>query len=97
LYDYSLTVETSLFNTGTDVSGHNLGTVNPGAVYRHWVSVKTNYEGGFLALGMARIPDIRLAALGILCNYQPVRYSAPYSAQASNRLVVLELGTVGGG
>jgi hypothetical protein len=97
LSEYNLIVATSLFNIGTDVSGHNLGLVNPGAVYRHWVSVKTNYEGGFFALGMTRIPDIRLAALGILCNYQPVRYSALYSAQASNRLVVLQLGTVGGG
>ena len=97
LSDYNLVVATGLFNIGTDVSGNNLGLVNPGALYRHWVSVKTNYEGGFLALGMTRIPDIRLAALGILCNYQPVRYSALYSAQASNRLVVLQLGTVGGG
>ena len=97
LQDYNLIVATALFGVGTDVSGNNLGLVNPGALYRHWVSVKTNYEGGFLALGMTRIPDIRLAALGILCNYQPVRYSALYSAQASNRLVVLQLGTVGGG
>jgi len=97
LSDYNLIVATALFNTGTDVSGNHLGIVNPGALYRHWVSVKTNYEGGFLALGMTRIPDIRLAALGILCNYQPMRYSALYSARASNRLVVLQLGTVGGG
>jgi hypothetical protein len=100
LKDYNLVVATSLFNTANDVSGHNLGIVNPGAVYKHWTTnikgVKT-YEGGFFALGMTRIPDIRLTALGILCNYQPVRYSSPYSAQTSNRLVVLELGTVGGG
>jgi hypothetical protein len=93
-----LTVTTNLFNTTFDGSPNN-----PGAVYRHhWttningVNV-TNYQGGFFALGMTRIPDIRLAALGILCNYQPVRYSSLYTAKGSNRLVVLQLGIVGGG
>jgi hypothetical protein len=95
---YNLTVTTNLFNTTFDGSPNN-----PGAVYRHhWttningVNV-TNYQGGFFALGMTRIPDIRLAALGILCNYQPVRYSSLYTAKGSNRLVVLQLGIVGGG
>jgi len=101
LNDYNLVVATGIFNMANDVSGHNLGLVNAGAVYRHWTSnvngVKSNFKGGFFALGMTRIPDIRLTALGILCNYQPVRYSSLYSAQASNRLVVLQLGTVGGG
>jgi hypothetical protein len=93
---YNLVVSTYLFNTT-----FNGGQYNPGAVYRHWTThvngVYGNFQGGFFALGMARIPDIRLTALGILCNYQPVRYSALYSAHASNRLVVLQLGTVGGG
>jgi len=89
---YNLVVSTYLFNTT-----FNGGQYDPGAVYRHWVSVKTNYEGGFLALGMARIPDIRLAALGILCNYEPIKYSSVYSAAASNRVVVLQLGVIGGG
>jgi len=57
----------------------------------------TNYQGGFFALGMARIPDIRLAALGILCDYQPTKYASLFTAEGSNRLVVLQLGTVGGG
>ncbi|MGD0644240.1 MAG: hypothetical protein ABSA75_04980 [Candidatus Bathyarchaeia archaeon] len=95
---YNLTVTTYLFNT--TFGG---GQYNPGALYRHhWttningVNV-TNYQGGFLALGMTRIPDIRLTALGILCDYQPTRYSSLYTASGSNRLVVLQLGTVGGG
>jgi hypothetical protein len=95
---YNLTVTTYLFNTTFDGSQYN-----PGAVYRHhWttningVNV-TNYQGGFFALGMTRIPDIRLAALGILSDYQPVRYSSLYTAEGSNRLVVLQLGIVGGG
>jgi hypothetical protein len=91
---YNLTTTTFLFNTTFD------GTPwNPGAVYRHhWtVNGSTNYQGGFFALGMTRIPDIRLAALGILCDYQPVRYSSLYTAAGSNRLVVLQLGLAGGG
>ncbi|HMK94999.1 MAG TPA: hypothetical protein VK536_06305 [Candidatus Limnocylindrales bacterium] len=91
---YNLAVATYLFNTT-----FNGGQYNPGAIYRHLSKSGsvTNYQGGFFALGMDRIPDIRLVALGILCGYQPVRYGALYSAQSSNRLVVLQLGTVGGG
>jgi hypothetical protein len=87
-----------MFNTTFDGSAYN-----PGAVYRHYVTTNingvnvTNYQGGFFALGMTRIPDIRLTALGILCDYQPTRYSSLYTASGSNRLVVLQLGTVGGG
>jgi hypothetical protein len=87
---YNLVVTTYLFNT--TFGG---GSYNPGAVYEHLVG--TNYQGGFFALGMDRIPDIRLAALGILCDYQPTRYGSLYTAAGSNRLVVLQLGTVGSG
>jgi hypothetical protein len=94
LGQYDLVAATNLFSTAND------GGYNPGAVYRHWTKevngVKSDYQGGFFALGMARIPDIRLAALGILCDYQPVRYSAAYAASGSNRVVVLQLGIVGG-
>ena len=92
--DYNLTATTFLFNTTFDGSPWN-----PGAVYRHhWTaSGSTNYQGGFYALGMTRIPDIRLTALGILCDYQPARYSSLYTAAGSNRLVVLQLGLAGGG
>jgi hypothetical protein len=91
---YNLTVTTYLFNT--TFGG---GQYNPGAVYRHhWTTNGiTNYQGGFVALGMTRIPDIRLAALGILCDYQPARFGSLYSASGSNRLVVLQLGIVGSG
>jgi uncharacterized protein (UPF0333 family) len=97
--EYNLDVTTYLFDNAT-VNGV---LYNPGAVFRHYVTTNvngvevTNYEGGFFALGMTRIPDIRLAALGILCNYQPARYGSLYTAAGSNRLVVLQLGTVGGG
>ena len=92
---YNLVVSTYLFNT----TFNGASQYNPGAVYRHFTSSNgvTNYHGGFFALGMDRIPDIRLAALGVLCNYQPIKYSSVYSAAASNRVVVLQLGVVGGG
>ena len=83
---YDLKVTESLFT---------ITSPNPGAIYEHLDG--TNYQGGFFALGMDRIPDIRLAALGILCDYQPARYGSLFTAAGSNRLVVLQLGTVGGG
>jgi hypothetical protein len=84
---FNLVVADSLFSTTSPY--------NPGAVFEHLAG--KNYQGGFFALGMDRIPDIRLAALGILCDYQPTRYGSLYTAAGSNRLVVLQLGTVGGG
>jgi hypothetical protein len=62
----------------------------PGAVYRDAVS------GGFLALGLARTPDVRLTALGLLTDYSPRIHPAEYTASGTSRLVVLQLGVVGG-
>ena len=90
LSTYHLAVTTYVFNT--------VGTSNPGAVYRHTVTVngKTQYQGGFYALGLTRTPDIRLTALGLLCDYQPRIYSSDYTSYDTSRLVVLQLGLVGG-
>jgi hypothetical protein len=62
----------------------------PGALYRHVGS------GAFLALGLARTPDIRLTALGLLCGYRPRLFPSQYGASGTSRLVVLQLGQVGG-
>lgn len=62
----------------------------PGAFYRHVGS------GAFLALGLARTPDIRLTALGLLCGYKPRLFPSQYGATGTSRLVVLQLGQVGG-
>ncbi len=75
------------------VSSHILeqvGTWIAGAVFRHAVS------GAFLALGLTRTPDIRLTALGLLCDYKPRLYRSDYTAFGTSRLVVLQLGIVGG-
>jgi hypothetical protein len=79
---YNLTVTASLFDT---VSGYRAG-----AVYRNAVS------GGFLALGLTRTPDIRLTALGLLSDFKPRLYNSEYTANGTSRLVVLQLGLVGG-
>ncbi len=89
---YNLTVSTYVFSTTSD------GNWNPGAVYRHhWTANGvTNYTGGFYALGATRIPDIRLTALGLLCEYNPQLYGSGYTVAGTSRLVVLQLGLVGG-
>jgi len=61
-----------------------------GAVYKQAVS------GSFLALGLTRTPDIRLTALGLLSYYKPRLYRSEYTASGTSRLVVLQLGQVGG-
>jgi hypothetical protein len=92
---YDLNVTTYVLNPTTDSGGH---LWNPGAVYRHVVfngGIK-NFQGGFFALGLTRIPDIRLTALGLLCDYKPQLYGSGYTAADTSRLVVLQLGIVGG-
>ncbi len=68
----------------------------PGAVYRHVSSGATDITGTFLALGLTRTPDIRLTALGLLSYYNPRLYRSEYTANGTSRLVILQLGLVGG-
>jgi hypothetical protein len=68
----------------------------PGAVYRHIADGDNNVTGSLFALGLTRTPDIRLTALGILCAFKPRLYRSEYTASGTARLVVLQLGQVGG-
>jgi hypothetical protein len=88
--DYNLDVTTYVFNQA--------GSSIPAAVYRHTVTVggTTQYQGGFYAIGITRTPDIRLTALGLLADYNPRLYRSQYTANGTSRLVVLQLGLVGG-
>jgi hypothetical protein len=61
-----------------------------GAVYRQATS------GVFLALGLTRTPDIRLTALGLLDYYKPRLYRSDYTSTGTSKLVVLQLGPMGG-
>jgi hypothetical protein len=79
---YHLTVTTYIFSQKSNWL--------PGAVYRHAPS------GGFLALGLARTPDIRLTALGLLCDFKPRIYRSEYTVAGTSRLIILQLGQVGG-
>ncbi|NWG10493.1 hypothetical protein HXY33_01890 [Candidatus Bathyarchaeota archaeon] len=79
---YHLTVTSYIFN--------QVGNYLAGAVYRN------SYRGSFLALGLTRTPDIRLTALGLLCAFKPRLYRSEYTASGTSRLVVLQLGQVGG-
>lgn len=70
----------------------------PAAIYRHKVEEgdAAQYQGGFYAIGLTRTPDIRLTALGLLSDYEPRLYSAEYTAKGTSRILVLQLGLVGG-
>ena len=80
---YNLEVSTNIFN--------QVGNWNAGAVYRH-----QSGSGSLLALGLTRTPDIRLTGLSLLSESKPRLYRADYSAYETSRLVVLQVGLVGG-
>jgi hypothetical protein len=82
LTTYHLNVPTYIF----DQSGGYIA----GAVYRN------SGSGALLALGLTRSPDIRLTALGLLQHYKPRLYRSDYSAVGTSKLVVLQLGQMGG-
>jgi hypothetical protein len=89
---YHLNITTYVFSTTPD------GNWNPGAIYRHSTTTNgvTNFQGGFYALGVTRTPDIRLTALGLLSDYKPRIYRSEYTASGTSRVVILQLGLVGG-
>jgi hypothetical protein len=88
---FHLNVTTYVFNTA-------LGGWDAGAIYRHTVNVggTTQFKGGFYALGLTRTPDIRVTALGLLCDFKPRLFPADYNSKGTSRLAVLQLGLVGG-
>jgi hypothetical protein len=85
--DYNLDVTTYVFDP--------VGGYIPAAVYRH-TGTGGSYQGAFYAIGLTRTPDIRLTALGLLADYKPRLYRSEYTANGTSRLVVLQLGLVGG-
>jgi hypothetical protein len=87
LNEYHLDVTTYVFNPS--------GSSIPAAVYRHR-DAGSVYQGAFYAIGLTRTPDIRLTALGLLTDYRPRLYRSEFTANGTSRLVVLQLGLVGG-
>jgi len=90
LTTYNLAVTTCILNP----VNYNGVLWYPGAIYAHIISGKIT--GSFMSLGLARTPDIRLTALGLLTDYQPTLFASQYGAIGTSRLVVLQLGEVGG-
>jgi len=88
--NYNLDVTTYVFNP--------VGNYIPAAVYRHKVTTgdTTQYEGGLYAIGLTRTTDIRLTTLGLLADYKPRLYHAEYTAKGTSRVVILQLGLIGG-
>jgi hypothetical protein len=79
---YELNVANYIFNPS--------GGYIAGAVYRQATS------GVFLALGLTRTPDIRLTVLGLLDYYKPRLYRSDYTSTGTSKLVILQLGQMGG-
>jgi hypothetical protein len=79
---YHLSIPTYVF----DPSGGYLA----GAVFKQATS------GAFLALGLTRTPDIRLTALGLLAYYRPRLYRSDFTSVGTSRLVIFQIGQMGG-
>jgi hypothetical protein len=62
----------------------------PAAIYTH------NGGGALAAIGLTRIPDIRVTALALLMYYSPTIYRNDFGASGTSRLVTLQLGQQGG-
>jgi hypothetical protein len=62
-----------------------------GATFRH-----QSGSGALTAIGLTRIPDIRVAALAILMYYEPTLYKSVFEASGTSVLVTLQLGQQGG-
>ncbi len=85
---YHLSVGLNVFNP--------VGDYLPGAVYNHVSAGDSNITGSLLAIGLTRTPDVRITAISLLSYYNPRLYRSEYTAYGTSRLVVLQLGLVGG-
>jgi hypothetical protein len=82
---YHLSVGLHVFNP---TSGYN-----PGTIYTHGTST---IHGSFLALGLTRIPDVRVTAISLLSFFHPRLYRSEYTASGTSRVIILQLGLLGG-
>jgi hypothetical protein len=84
---YRLQIGVNIFNPAGDYL--------PGTLYNH-VANGVDVTGSFLAIGLTRTPDIRITGLSLLSYYHPRLYPANYNNEDLSKLVVLQLGLVGG-
>jgi len=87
---YNLNVTTYIFDP-VDAGGK---TWLAGAMFVH--NSTGNINGKLLPIGLTRSADIRITALALLSYYQPRLYRSEYTAYGTSKLVVLQLGLVGG-
>jgi hypothetical protein len=52
--------------------------------------------GALTAIGLTRIPDIRITVLDLLMYYRPQIYRSEFGASDTSRLVTLQLSQQGG-
>jgi hypothetical protein len=65
----------------------------------HWIAGATfthSRGGAFTAIGLTRIPDIRITGLALLMHFNPAIYRSEFGASGTSRLVTLQLGQQGG-
>jgi hypothetical protein len=83
---YHLTVTSSVFDPVNNWYG--------AATFKH------TGTGALTAIGLTRIPDIRITALALLMDYHPILYKSEFTLRPgerpTQRLVVLQLGQQGG-
>jgi len=84
LTDYHLTA-TELFSRPPSYPNYI-----PAATYSHAGG------GALTAIGLTRIPDIRVAALALLMYYRPTIYRSEFGTSGTLKLVTLQLGQQGG-
>jgi hypothetical protein len=87
----ALNINNTFGLTATSIVFNPVGQWIAAATYRH------TGGGAFTAIGLTRIPDIRIAALALLMYYHPALYASASTSASSTKLVVLQLGLQGGG
>jgi len=83
---YQLTRRATMFKLKT-VSGNQY---SPAATFSH------NGGGALTAIGLTRIPDIRITVLDLLMYYRPNIFRSEFGAGDTSRLVTLQLSQQGG-
>jgi hypothetical protein len=87
----ALSINNTFGLTATSIVFNPVGTEIAAATYKH------TGGGALTAIGLTRIPDIRIAALALLMYYHPALYASAATSSSSTRLIVLQLGLQGGG
>jgi len=87
----ALSINNTFGLRATSIVFNPVGQEIAAATYKH------TGGGAFTAIGLTRIPDIRVAALALLMYYQPALSPSMSTSSSSTRLVTLQLGLQGGG